>query len=223
MLLFDIGANSGDATTAGLSKGYKVIALEPAPRIYKELVKKFVYSENVVPLKYAVSDKNGERIKFYECVEDGLSTTNKEWLTNKSMPYAGKEFREIEANTITIDKLAEIYGEPDLIKIDVEGAEWSVFNGMTKKYGTITFEWTFETIKEHEQQLNYLYSLGYTEVGPQYIEQHLEQPSIWFGLDKDNTNKLYAWHQETSDDWIEGGWKIANLRPTADVGMIWVR
>jgi hypothetical protein len=23
--------------------------------------------------------------------------------------------------------------------------------------------------------------------------------------------------------WIEGGWKIANLRPTADVGMIWVR
>jgi hypothetical protein len=94
---------------------------------------------------------------------------------------------------------------------------------MTKKYGTITFEWTFETIKEHEKQLNYLYSLGYREVGPQYIVQHLEQPRVWLGLHEDNTNKLYAWHQETSDMWIEGGWKIANLRPTADVGMIWVR
>ena len=223
MLLFDIGANRGDATVAGLSKGYKVIALEPAPRTYKELVKSFVYSNDVVPLKYAVSSKDGERIKFYECVEDGLSTTNKEWLTNETMPYAGKEFREIEVNSITIDTLADIYGEPDLIKIDVEGAEWSVFNGMTKKYGTIAFEWTFETIKEHEKQLNYLYSLGYREVGPQYIVQHLEQPRVWLSLHEDNTNKLYAWHQETSDAWIEGGWKIANLRPTADVGMIWVR
>jgi FkbM family methyltransferase len=223
MLLFDIGANRGDATKAGLSKGYKVIALEPAPRTYKELVKNFVYSDDVVPLKYAVSDKDGERIKFYECIEDGLSTINKDWLTDESMPYAGKEFREIEANTVTIDTLADIYGEPDLIKIDVEGAEWAVFNGMTKKYKTVTFEWTFETIKEHEKQLNYLYLLGYKEVAPQYIVQHLEQPRVWLSLYEDNTNKLYAWHQETSDAWIEGGWKIASLRPTADVGMIWVR
>ena len=34
MLLFDIGANKGDATVSGLKKGYKVIALEPAPRVY---------------------------------------------------------------------------------------------------------------------------------------------------------------------------------------------
>jgi hypothetical protein len=32
MLLFDIGANRGDAVLAGLEQGYRVIALEAAPR-----------------------------------------------------------------------------------------------------------------------------------------------------------------------------------------------
>jgi FkbM family methyltransferase len=223
MLLFDIGANRGDATWVGLNKGYKVIALEPAPRIYKELVKNFVYSNNVVPLRYAVSDKDNDRLKFYECVEDGLSTLNKEWLTSDSMPYSGKEFREIEVNTITIDTLAEIYGKPDLIKIDVEGAEWSVFNGMTKYYGQLCFEWTFETMVEHEKQLDYLYTLGYRTVAPQYIVGHLQEPEVSFELKEDNKHQLIIWHQETSDAWIEGGWQISNLRPTADVGMIWVK
>lgn len=224
MLLFDIGANRGDAVLAGLKKGYKVIALEAAPKIYGELVKNFIYNPNVVPLKFAVSDKDYEQIEFYEADEDGLSTMNLDWLTKESMPYAGKPYRTVSCTTITIDTLADIYGEPDLIKIDVEGAEWQVMKGMTRHYnGILCFEWTFETIHQHEDQLDYLYSLGYREVGPQYITHHLEQPRVWLGLHKNNTNKLLAWHQETSDAWMDGGWKMANLRPTPDVGMCWVR
>ena len=62
------------------------------------------------------------------------------------MPYAGKAFRTIQATTITLDSLADIYGVPDLIKIDVEGAEWSVFRGMTRKMGMLSFEWTLATL-----------------------------------------------------------------------------
>ena len=54
-VLFDIGANRGDATIVGLEKGYRVIALEPAPRVYKELVSNFIYNTNVIPIKLAVS------------------------------------------------------------------------------------------------------------------------------------------------------------------------
>ena len=224
MLLFDIGANRGDAVIAGLNKGFtKVVAIEAAPKIYGQLVSNFIYTKSVIPLRFAVSESNNESIEFYEAEEDGLSTLNKDWLTSDAMPYNGKSFRTIKAVTCTVDWLAEKYGNPDLIKIDVEGAEWAVFNGMTKKYGMITFEWTINTIKEHEKQLDYLYTLGYEEVGPQYIVQHLEQPRSWFKLEADNTNKLLAWHQETSNLWTDGGWKMANLRPTADVGMIWVR
>lgn len=222
-VLFDIGANRGDATVAGLNKGYKVIALDPAPIIYAELVKNFIYNSNVVPLRLAVAEKSNERLEFYEAQEDGLSSLEKAWLTDPSMPYNGKPFRTISVNTITLDDLALEYGEPDLIKIDVEGAEWTVFKGMTKKYGTVAFEWTLETLDQHETQLDYLYELGYREVAPQYIVQHLEEPTEWVSLTPNNHRQLLAWHQLTSDEWIDGGWKIAGLRPTADVGMLWVR
>lgn len=220
MLFFDIGANRGDATIVGLEKGYKVIALEPAPRIYKELVKNFIYKANVTPLRYAVSNTNNETIEFYEADEDGLSTMNKEWLTADDMPYKDKSFRTITATTVTIDRLAQIYGEPDLIKIDVEGAEWSVFKGMTKYHGLLTFEWTNVTIGEHQSQLNYLAGLGYTEFGPQFIVNHLEEPTEWFSI-KDF--RLDEWVIQNLTKWEDGGWKEAGLRPTADVGMCWVR
>lgn len=223
MLLFDVGANRGDATLAGLQKGYEVIALEPAPKVYGELIKNFIYNPRVTALRYAVSDKDYQTIEFYECVEDGLSTTNKEWLTNETMPYAGKGFRTIQATTITIDTLADKYGAPDLIKIDVEGGEWAVLHGMKRKYGVVAMEWTFETLLEHEKQMDYMYELGYREVAAQYIVQHLEMPQEWGRLTADNSHQMLIWHQSTSDDWIDGGWKIAGLRPTADVGMLWFR
>lgn len=221
MLLFDIGANRGDAVLAGLQRGYSVIACEPAPKIFSQLVQNFIYNPSVTPLRTAVSDKNNERIEFYEADEDGLSTMNRDWLTSETMPYAGKPFRTVYANTITIDTLAKTYGEPDLIKIDVEGAEWSVLRGMTKRYGKIAMEWTFETLAEHEKQMDYMFSLGYRSVAPQYIVQHLEEPTEWYELQDNNDKQMLIWHQTTSDEWIESGWKVAGLRPTADVGMLW--
>lgn len=220
MLLFDIGANRGDATVAGLNKGYKVIALEPAPKIYKQLVSSFIYNSNVVPLKLAVSDGDNERVEFYEADEDGLSTLNKDWLTDSTMPYAGKPFRTISANTITMDTLVKLYGTPDLIKVDVEGAEWVVFKGMTQNYGTLAFEWTNVTVGEHQAQLSYLESIGYTEAAPQFIVNHLDAPEEWFPI---QGFRLDDWIIKHFPAWEDGGWKTANLRPTADVGMLWVR
>lgn len=220
MLLFDIGANRGDATIAGLNKGYKVIALEPGPRIFRELVNNFIYNENVVPLKMAVSYKDNDYVEFYEAEEDGLSSLNKDWLTDDTLPYAGKPFRTVKAKTITIETLVKLYGKPDLMKIDVEGAEDYVFQGMKANHGKLAFEWTDVTIGEHCSQLEYLATLGYTEVAPQFIVHHLEEPTEWFPL-KDF--HLDDWVISHKDEWENGGWKVANLRPTADVGMCWVR
>lgn len=222
MLFFDIGANRGDATEVALSRGYEVVALEPAP-IYSQLVRRYIYDRRVLCLRNAVSDKDGDYVDFYVADEDGLSTLNKEWLTADNMPYAGKSYYTTQVNTVTIDTLARIYGEPDLIKIDVEGAEWSVLRGMTRAYGTLCLEWTFATLDQHETQMDYLYSLGYREAAAQYIVGHLEQPQVWGELQPTNARQLLAWHQTTSDAWIDGEWQSAGLRPTADVGMLWVR
>jgi FkbM family methyltransferase len=221
-LLFDIGANRGDATIAGVKAGYRVIALEPAPRVFAELVRNFIYDPNVVPLRLAVGEKVGERLEFYECIEDGLSTLEKSWLTDPKMPYYGKEFRTISVNTCTVDWLIEQYGQPDLIKIDVEGAEWAVLGGMSNYSGKLALEWTQETMAQHEEQLIYLHSLGYKEYRLQFIEDHLLEPDEeWVPIDEnldledDRRSKEY-W-------WVSDGWMRSNLRPTSDVGMLWVR
>ena len=225
MRLYDIGANRGDAVMAGLNKGYSdIIALEPAPRIYRELVKNFIYTPGVKPLRIAVSDKDDQIVEFYEAEEDGLSTLNKEWLTTDTMPYNGKPFRTIRVRTMTLDTLIEAYGRADLIKIDVEGAEWSVFNGMSKNHGMLAFEWTENTFIEHDEQLRHLYQIGYREVAPQFITHHLEQPTEWFPLlDESGFFSLRDWVLNHAEEWKESGWKAAGLRPTADVGMCWVR
>ena len=224
MILFDIGANSGGATNIGLLKGYKVIALEAAPKIYKTLVKNYIYNPNVIPLRCAVSDLDSSSIDFYETIDtDALSTLNVEWLTLDTMPYNGFKYRTIKVNTITIESLVNLYGEPDLIKIDVEGAEWNVLRGMKKYHGELTLEWTIQTIREHEKQMDYLYSLGYREFAPQYIVEHLERPNEWFSLENNNYDKLVSWNNQTKHEWESGGWKEHNLRWSADVGMLWLR
>lgn len=221
-LMFDIGANRGDATLAGVALGYTVIALEPAPRVFSELVRNFIYNENVVPLRLAAGEKVGERLEFYECVEDGLSTLEKSWLTDPKMPYYGKEFRTIGVNTCTVDWLVSRYGAPDLIKIDVEGAEWAVLRGMSKNYCKLALEWTQETMSEHDKQLQYLSSIGYTEYRLQFIEQHLVEPEDeWVKITaKVDLEKV---RQDKQFWWVSEGWKRSGLRPTADVGMLWVR
>lgn len=221
-LLFDIGANKGDATLAGLQKGYKVIAVEAAPRIFAQLASNFTYNLNVTPLRLAIADKDNEWLEFYECVEDGLSTLNKDWLTKEGMPYAGKEFRTVLVPTLTMDTLIDKYGMPDLVKIDVEGAESTVFAGLTKKPAELCFEWSLVTIDEHIEQLKRLKKVnGYKEFALQYITHHLEKPEEYKPLSKAKDLKL--WIEDTTQWWETEGWKKSNLRPTADVGMLWVR
>lgn len=219
MLAFDIGANRGDWTVAALAKGYDVVALEPG-KILNQLIQNFIYNPKVMPLKMAVSSTDFETVEFYEAEEDGLSTLNKDWLTAETMPYAGKPYIQTFATTITLDTLAVKYGTPDLIKIDVEGGEWNVLRGLHSKMGMIAFEWTDVTIKEHNLQLKYLLDLGYTKVAPQFIVHHCEEPADWYDLAGFD---LADWVKENASVWVEGGWQVAGLRPTADVGMVFVK
>lgn len=219
MRLLDIGANRGDAVQRGLLLGYDVVAVEAAPKVFRELYGNFRLNRSVKCLNLAVSDVDYQRVRFYECVEDGLSTLSVGWLTADGMPYKGKEYREVDVVTITVDSLCRIYGTPDLIKVDVEGAEWGVFKGMTQRWATMCFEWTDVTISEHQEQLAYLRGLGYRYVGPQYIEQHLEAPKEWYPIDGFD---ILEWTKKTSGHWTQVGWRASGLRPTADVGMMWV-
>lgn len=225
-LCFDIGANVGEATVQALEAGYRrVVALEPAPIVFEKLRDNFKYDNRVVPLKLAASNSSGETVEFYECVEDGLSTLDRNWLTAAGSRYGGKPFSVISAETIKIDKLVKLYGVPDLVKIDVEGAEEQVIKGMSCKPKNLAFEW-------HEEHLDICYRIlnrlrkknGYTQYALQYITHHMHAPREYRPLVGLKMSDLLGWHNEMRGAWEAGGWIDAGgLRPTSDAGMIWVR
>ena len=225
-LCFDIGANRGEATAVALNYGYKtVVALEPAPRIYNTLASNYENDDRVVCLDLAVSDTDWDTVRFYEAEEDGLSTLNIDWLTADDARYRGKPFHEVEAKTITMDTLIEEYGLPELVKIDVEGAEDWVLRGLTKKPGNLAFEWHVEELPKVFETLCRLRDVnGYTEYGLQYITHHLHAAREYRPLENLTLEELLSWHEEAKGPWESGGWiDGGRLRATADAGMMWVR
>jgi len=172
----DIGANVG-LYTAELLKHYdKIICVEPISSHYQLLKEKFS-SSNVEILNCLVSSKEGV-IPFYEC--DTISTVEPSWIANSrfSKNYTWKN--PVLTQSITLDSIIEKYGQSDFIKIDVEGHEFAVLQGLTKIFPEIiAFEWAIESIESTISCIAYLKEKNYIEFYiQQYSDSYLEPEQI---------------------------------------------
>ena len=200
MLYFDIGANIGAWASANLNKCDKIICVEASPNTYAELCHR--KNDKLVMLNFAVCDNSGEDITFYDCTANVLSTLNKGWLTDSTSRFCHVPFKEITCKTITIDMLIDIYGIPDLLKVDVEGGEYFCLKSLSKKVPQLCFEWASEVNDITYKCLDHLFSLGYTGF---YIQ---------FG---DN----YTFRPTTYDDITTTRQILMKTVPKIDWGMIW--
>ena len=94
-----------------------------------------------------------------------------DWFSNKSRFY-NSPHTPIICKSITLDKLIEDYGTPDLIKIDVEGGEHLVLLSLSKKTPLICFEWASEMNDITFNCLDHLQKLGYNEFFVQYKDEY---------------------------------------------------
>lgn len=123
-VVIDVGANVGYHTLlmADLvgSRG-RVYAFEPTPKTFSLLKKNIELNgfRNVTSVQKAVSNKTGT-VKLYLCKSDG---SNKIFDSGEN-----KSFVEVE--TVRLDEA--VPGKVDFVKIDVEGIECLVLEGMTE-------------------------------------------------------------------------------------------
>jgi FkbM family methyltransferase len=201
-LIFDIGANVGDWTLSNINLSEKFITVEASPKTFKRLKNK-INNNKVQLLEYAVCNNNGEDITFYDADCDVLSTINKEWLMHDmSRFYNYTKYNEIKCKTITIDSLINLYGIPDLIKVDVEGGEYECISSLTQKVDILCFEWASEVNNITIKCLDYLYSLEFTKFFIQNGDDYSFRPTEFYDI---NICKN----------------KLSQTIPKQDWGMLW--
>jgi len=129
-VVLDIGANSGLFTLLActINPRVQVIAFEPAPEVRRQLeanVKANAFESRCVIRSEAASDSDGTA---------SLHLPHESW-TSASLNaggYHGLAGSTITIKTVTVDSIAEAYPAVDLVKIDVEGFEDKVLEGMQK-------------------------------------------------------------------------------------------
>jgi len=163
-LCFDIGANIGDKTAMFLQLGAEVVAVEPQESCWRFLKRRF---NNNVHIVNKALDKSVSRKEFFIDRSHTLSSMSKEWIA--TVKHSGrfssrhKWKDKIRIETTTLDLLIKEFGRPDFCKIDVEGFELDVLQGLSQPIRTISLEFIPERIDASLKCIDYLNKLGNAE------------------------------------------------------------
>ena len=231
-LIFDIGFNMGDFTKTCNKKipDCKIIGVEANKLLFPKL--KNENFKNLTLINYLVSDIDGQNKKLWiDPNQSGISTASEEFMKHSRFTKGSKYLKNynsdwtfsIDVKTITLDKLIQKYGNPDIIKIDVEGHEFEVLSGLTKKANKICFECHEEEVEKINNCINHLKYLGYQEYGfIGYIDEGDIYENITFSSIGDpylvEPRKYVKWETLKKD--IDQSF---NENRRVNYGMMWVK
>jgi FkbM family methyltransferase len=160
-LIFDIGANNGNTVEFYKNFSEVLVCFEPNPKLVEVLKNRFK-NENVIIDNRGVSD-SVEIKKFMLSNADTISTFSNNWVEESRFSKTHRWDESVDVQTTTLDSIINQYGEPDFVKIDVEGYEYEVLNGLTLLLhkSIFAFEWAEEQYERILKTISHLKSIGY--------------------------------------------------------------
>jgi FkbM family methyltransferase len=144
-LCFDVGAHVGNRLAAWRLLGAHVVALEPQPLLFKWLRWCYGRSPHVTLLPQAVGDRPGQATLHISRRTPTVTSLSRSWLRRVQQvdSFAGVDWdTQVSVPVTTLDVLIAEYGRPHFCKIDVEGHELAVLQGLNQPLPALSFEYT---------------------------------------------------------------------------------
>jgi len=196
-LCFDVGANIGNKTNIFLELGARVVCIEPQPNCVDVLKGKYQKDSNVVIVSKGLAIQPGRRSLSICGSADAISTFSEKWKTGRFHTYAWEP--AVEVPVTTLDILIQEFGSPKFCKIDVEGFEYEVLQGLSTPISFLAFEFTREFINDARLCIEYLGSLGCAD----FNYALGETPALVFSNWADG-NTLFKSIEQNSDNLLWG-------------------
>ena len=133
-LVIDIGANIGDVTNFLYNNFEPLIhCYEPNISCYKYMVKRFENCSKIKLFNLAISNFNGKSNLYFHI--NAKSMNDPQYIQGATLRPEKDDIdlnKKIEIECVDIKKILDSFDKIDLIKIDVEGSEYSIMPEIIK-------------------------------------------------------------------------------------------
>lgn len=156
-LIFDVGANRGHKSAVFSKLSKRVIAFEPSKKLFDHLQWRF-RDTNVIVLNCALGSEVSEAEMFLVENNEAYNSLKRKHIETTTNSRGIANLETVKREKIKVQVLESFIGEfgvPKYIKIDVEGYEYEVLNGLKTSVPLLSFEanlpeFCSETIKSME-------------------------------------------------------------------------
>jgi FkbM family methyltransferase len=169
-LVFDVGANIGRYTAIFLALGARVLAIEPQADCMAKIKARFGKHQRVAFYQGGVAAQAGE-LELNVCSVSTCSSFSSQWIEHAKNRHGFEDHRWYATQRVpvtTLDALIAQHGLPAFIKIDVEGYELPVLQGLSQPVAALSFEYSPELLSAASACMAHLQALGDYEFNTTY-------------------------------------------------------
>ena len=140
-LIYDVGMNNGDDTAYYLARGFKVVAVEADPELYRSAEQRFALqlrAGQLSLLNVAIAAEPGFA-EFWICEENSVWNS----FFKDNVARDGLRHHSVQVQCETLPRILSSYGTPYFLKVDIEGHDalcLDALNACSERPKYVSFE-----------------------------------------------------------------------------------